>query len=77
MRLPRGEQRPQPQGTERVVFLPHFERGFGLLASTFFHTFLEFFRLHPHHLDVGAIVQLSDVITLCKGYLGVEPTIDL
>ena len=44
-RLPRGEQRPWPEGQERVVFLTHFERGFGLPASTFFRAFLEFFGL--------------------------------
>ena len=45
VRLPRSEQRPQPEELERVVFLTHFERGFGLPASTFFRTFLEFFGL--------------------------------
>ena len=45
VRLPRGEQRPQPEGQERVVFLMHFKRGFGLPVSTFFHAFLEFFVL--------------------------------
>ena len=77
VRLPRGEQRPRPEGQERVVFLTHFERGFGLPASTFFRAFLEFFGLQPHHLGAGAIVQLSGFVTLCEGYLGVEPTIDL
>ena len=60
-----------------MVFLTPFERGFGLSASTFFRTFLEFFGLQPHHLGTGAIVQLSGFVTLCEGYLGVEPTIDL
>ena len=54
----------------------HFERGFGLPASTFFSDFLEFFGLQPHHLSVGAIMQLSGFVTLCEGYLGVEPSID-
>ena len=76
VRLPHGEQRPLPEGQERVVFLAHFKRGFGLPASTFFRTFLEFFGLQPHHLGAGAIVQLSSFVTLCEGYLGVEPTID-
>ena len=77
VRLPWGEQRPRPQGQECVVFLTHFERGFGLPASTFFHAFLEFFGLQPHHLGAGAIVQLSGFMTLCEGYLGVKPTVDL
>ena len=56
VRLPRGEHRPRPKGQEHVVFLTHFERGFGLPASTFFHAFLEFFGIQPHNLGVGAIV---------------------
>ena len=60
-----------------MVFLTHFEYGFGLPASTFVRTFLEFFGLQPHHLGAGDIVQLSGFVTLCEGYLGVEPTIDL
>ena len=74
VRLPRGEQRPPREGQERVVFLKHFDRGFGLPVSTFFRAFLEFFVLHPHHLGAGAIVQLSSFVTLFEGYLGVELT---
>ena len=77
VRLPHGEHRPRPEGQERVVFLTYFKHGFGLPASTFFRAFLEFFGLQPHHLRTGAIVQLSGFVTLCEGYLGVEPTIDL
>ena len=47
VRLPRNEQRPRPEEQERVVFLTHFERGFGLPASTFFRVFLELFGLQP------------------------------
>ena len=60
-----------------MVFYPHFKHRFGLPASSFFHNFLEFFGLQPHHLGTGAIVELSGFITLCEGYLGVEPSIDL
>ena len=70
VRLPRGEWEPRPEGAERVVFFPHFKRGFGLPARSFFRDFLEFFGLQPHHLGTGAIVQLSGFVTLCQGYLG-------
>ena len=65
VRLPRSVQRPRPEGQERVVFLTHFERGFGLPASTFFRAFLEFFGLQPHHLGAGTVVQLLGFVTLC------------
>ena len=45
VRLPRDKQRPRPEGQERVVFLMHFEHGFGLPVSTFFRMFLEFFGI--------------------------------
>jgi len=77
VRLPRGEQRTRPEGQECIVFLTHFEHGFGLPVSTFFRAFLEFFGLQPHHLGAGAIVQLSGFVTLSEGYRGVEPTLDL
>ncbi|KAM0877096.1 hypothetical protein ACQ4PT_035743 [Festuca glaucescens] len=45
---------------ERIVFVAHFDRGFGLLASTFFRAFLEFFGLQPHHLPANAYAQTTD-----------------
>ena len=77
VRLPQGEREPRPEGSERVVFLLHFKRGFGLPASGFFRDFLEFFGLQPHHLGAGAIVQLSGFVILYDEYMGVEPSIDL
>ena len=45
VRLPQGEREPLPEGTERVIFFPHFKRGLGLPASAIFRDFLEFFGL--------------------------------
>lgn len=77
VRLPGGELAPQAEGTERVVFFSHFKRGFGLPASDFFRSFLDFFGLQPHHLGANAVLLLSGFVTLCEGYLGVEPSVDL
>ena len=44
-RVPGDEMVPQAETGERVVFLAHFARGFGLPASAFFRDFLDF-----HHL---------------------------
>src|SRR4051812_8282658 len=66
---------PQPEGTERVVFFSHFKHGFGLPASDFFRTFLDFFGLQLHHLGANAVLQLSGFVTLCEGYLGIKPII--
>jgi hypothetical protein len=76
-RVPGAEVVPTARAGERVVFLAHFERGFGLPASTFFREFLDFHRLQPHHLAANFIMILSGFVTLCEGYLGCRPSIAL
>ncbi|KAE8819935.1 hypothetical protein D1007_02112 [Hordeum vulgare] len=60
-----------------VVFKEHFFRGFGLPVSDFFSRFLVFLGLQPHHLAPNAFLQLAAYITLCEGFLGIEPRLDL
>ena len=74
---PEKEIRPAPRDGERVVFRSHFLRGFGLPVSAFFRSWLEFYQLQPHHLTPNAVVLLSAFVTLCEGYLGVLPTLEL
>ena len=69
-RLPGKEEIPTPQPGERVVFLTHFEMGFGLPASEFFRSFLDLFGLQPHHLPANAIISLSAYSAFSDGYLG-------
>ena len=76
-RLPGKEHVPTPQAGERVIFLTHFERGFGLPASNFFRSFLDFFGLQPHHLPANAIVSLSAYSAFMEGYLGLWPTVEV
>jgi Putative gypsy type transposon len=76
-RAPGAEMVPTPRAGERVVFLSHFERGFGLPASTFLRNFLDYHRLQPHHLAANFIMTLSSFVTLCEGYLGCRPSIAL
>ncbi|KAK1628949.1 hypothetical protein QYE76_003264 [Lolium multiflorum] len=73
-RLPRGEVEPVPEPGEFVVFLAHFERGFGLPASDFFRQFLDFYQLQPHHLPSNAIFYLSCYVSFMEGYIGLLPT---
>ena len=68
---------PEPEEGERVVFRSHFLRGIGLPASAFFRSFLEFYQLQPHHLTPNTVLLLSAFVTLCEGYLGVLPTLEL
>ena len=66
-----------PQGGERVIFCSHFLRGFGLPASGFFRSFLDFYHLQAHHLTPNTVALLSAFVTMCEGYLGILPTIEL
>ena len=69
-RKPGKELAPVTEPGERVVFLAHFERGFGLPASDFFKAFLDFFGLQLHHLPANSFVSLSAFTSFCEGYLG-------
>ncbi|KAK1619586.1 hypothetical protein QYE76_025103 [Lolium multiflorum] len=73
-RLPRDEIIPVPEPGERVVFLAHFERGFGLPVSDFFRRFLDFYELQPHHLPGNAVFYLSYYATFMEAYIGIRPT---
>ncbi|KAM0860213.1 hypothetical protein ACQ4PT_046680 [Festuca glaucescens] len=75
-RLPGEEIVSVVEPGERVVFVAHFDRGFGLPANAFFRAFLEFFGLQPHHLPVNAYVTLSCYAAFCEGYAGLWPDVD-
>ena len=74
---PETEISPAPKEGERVVFRSHFLRGFGLPASGFLRSFLEFYNLQPHHLTPNAVMLLSAFVSLCEGFLGLLPTLEL
>jgi hypothetical protein len=77
-RLPAGETVPAPEPGKRVVFIAHFERGFGLPVSDFFRDFLDTYDLQPHHIPakadpVNAVMILSAFAAFCEGFAGIEP----
>jgi hypothetical protein len=76
-RLPRGELVLDLQPGEFVIFIAHFEHGFGLLVSDFMKRFFEKFGIQPHHLPANAITTLYAFISFSEGYLGLWPTINL
>ncbi|KAE8811861.1 hypothetical protein D1007_11279 [Hordeum vulgare] len=77
VRLPGGEGSPIPQEREVVVFNEHFFHGFGLPSSDLFPRFLVHFVLQPHHLAPNTILQLAAFVTLCEGFVGIKPWLDL
>ncbi|KAE8788624.1 hypothetical protein D1007_37188 [Hordeum vulgare] len=76
-RVPGAEAAPTLCEGELVVFVEHFYRGFGLLASDFFSRFPTFFGLQPHHLAPNAILQLAAFVIFCEAFMGIEPRLDL
>ena len=74
---PAREISPAPEEGERVVFRSHCLRGFGLPASGFLRSFLDFYNLQPHHLTPNAVMLLSAFVSLCEGFLGLLPTLEL
>jgi hypothetical protein len=64
---------PAPESGECVVFVSHFERGFGLPVSDFFQDFLDTYDLQPHHLPANAVMILSAFAAFCVGFAGIEP----
>ena len=74
---PGDEVVPTPQAGEHVVFAGHFLRGFGLPVSLFFRLLLDTFDLQPHHLGPNAILYIASFVTLCEGYLGMLPFVEL
>ncbi|KAK1612507.1 hypothetical protein QYE76_036180 [Lolium multiflorum] len=73
-RLPGDEIEPVLKPGEFVVFLAHFERGFGLPASDFLRQVLDFYQLQPHHLPGNAVFYLSCYAAFMEGYIGIRPT---
>jgi hypothetical protein len=76
-RLPAGEIEPDPKDGEVVVFVAHFARGLGLPASGFLRSFLDKYKLQPHHLLANAFTLLSSFVSFTEGYLGLRPNIEL
>jgi hypothetical protein len=75
--LPAGELAPVTCPGGYVVFVAHFERGFGLPVSNFTRNFMECFQLQPHHLPANAIMTISTFISFCEAYLSLWPSINL
>jgi hypothetical protein len=63
---------PAPEPDERVMFIAHFERGFGLSVSDFFWDLLDTYDLQPHHILANTVMILSAFAAFCEGFTGIE-----
>ncbi|KAE8784582.1 hypothetical protein D1007_41818 [Hordeum vulgare] len=77
VRVPGAQNSTAPRDGEVVVFAEHFARGLGLPTSRFCSRFLTHYGMQLHHLSPNVVLQLAAFITLCEGFLGIEPCLDL
>jgi len=68
---------PAPAEGERVITKALIDRGFSFPPSEFFTEVLDTFKVQPHHISPNSITALSGFVTVCEGYLGIRPRVDL
>jgi hypothetical protein len=54
-----------------------YEQGFGAPPHRFLHSLLQFYGLELHHLTAPGILHITDFITFCEAYMGIEPHFNL
>lgn len=70
-----GQEFPSEDTVEVVVFMPFFERGFGIPIGDFFRGLLNYYRIELGHLNPNSILDISVFIHLCEAYLGIPCTL--
>jgi hypothetical protein len=55
----------------------HVERGLSMPPSSFFTNLLKFYGLQLHHIAPNSLVSVAVYATLCEGFLGICPRVDL
>ena len=73
-RLPAaGQIVPTLEPHERVVFLPHFNRGLGFPLHPFVRGLMFYYGLDFHDLAPNFILNISAFIVMCEAFLRVQP----
>jgi hypothetical protein len=54
-----------------------YDQGFGVTSHQFLRSLLQFYGLELHHLPPLGILHMAAFVTLCEGYMGIEPHFDL
>ena len=58
---------------EVLVFAPFFERGMGLPLHPFVVGLLQFYGLHPVHINPNSCAIISTFIHWCEAFAGIPP----
>jgi hypothetical protein len=68
-----GEEFPNEDVKEQVVFTSFFEHGYNLPAGDFFRSLPSYYRLELVHLVPNIVTVVSTFIHFCEAYLAIPP----
>jgi hypothetical protein len=60
-----------------VSFTPFHERGFGMPTSRFMRALPHYYGVELHNFNPNSIMQAAIFVTVCEGFLGIDPHWDL
>jgi hypothetical protein len=75
--VPGDEEEPTPPMGYIVSFMAFHERGFTVPASHFMQVLLQYYEVELHNYNSNSIAQVAIFVTVCEGYLGIDPHWDL
>ena len=67
--LAKGQIVSTPEPHERVVFIPHFDRGLGFPLHPFVRGHMFFYGLDFHDLAPNSFLNISAFIVVCEAFL--------
>jgi hypothetical protein len=76
-RVPVDPTFPVPAEGYVVSFTAFYEWGFGEPSHQFLCLLLRYYGLKLHHLSPSGVLHIAAFVTLCEGYLGINPDLDL
>jgi hypothetical protein len=71
--FPNTEVVPAPPAGFRVMFISFLIRGFSLPAHKFLRGLLFVYGVQLHQLTPNSLLHIACFITLCEGFLGIDP----
>jgi hypothetical protein len=60
-----------------VIFVAFYEQGFGAPSHWFLHSLLRYYGMELHNLTPSRVLHIAVFMTLCEGYMGIDPEFDL
>jgi hypothetical protein len=71
--MPDDEEVSMPPDGQVISFMLFHERGLMISSHYFFRGLLHHYDIELQHLNPKGVQHIATFVTLCEGYLGVEP----